>query len=234
MIKISCPYDWVCGQEFTIDELSAHDQDFVISAAAKKMKLIFIDCPVCKVTFSYNPSSNVSTASEMINPDQKDKKGPVRKTLKEFNALLKKDKIVLLPAYLAYLKSAKFKAQLKVFKDQDAFELLSYDSMREVVNIDGRDYVNARQLKGFALSLSELEPENNRSQETGVSSAYGKDNYFFTLDELADSIVIGQSGTRLLFIDSRDQDTLFVFHPDGGDIEKTSLSLRNLMNLLNN
>lgn len=207
MIKISCPYDWVCGQEFTIEELSNHDRDFVISATAKKMKLIFIDCPVCKVAFSYNPSSNESTASGMINPDQKEKKGPVRKTLKEFNTLLKKDKIELLPEYIDYLLSEQFTGKLDVFKDQDSFELFSYNALREVVNVDGKNYVNARQLKGFALSLSELD------QETG---------------HLANSIVIGQSGTSLLFIDSRDQDSLFVFHPDGGDLEKTNLFLKDL------
>jgi len=207
MIKISCPYDWVCGQEFTVEELSSHDRDFVISATAKKMKLIFIDCPVCKVTFSYNPSSNESTASGMINPDQKEKKETVRKTLKEFNALLKKDKIALLPEYIDYLLSEQFTGKLDVFKDQESFELFSYNALREVVNVDGKNYVNARQLKGFALSLSEL------NQETG---------------RLANSIVIGQSGTSLLFIDSRDQDSLFVFHPDGGDPEKTNLSLKDL------
>ena len=207
MIKISCPYDWVCGREFTTEELSSHDRDFVISAAAKKMKLIFIDCPVCKVSFSYNPSTNESIASGMINPDQKEKKGPVRKTLEEFNTLLKKDKVAIPKEYLDYLLSEQFKAKLEVWKDQDSFELFSYDALREVVNIDGKDYVNARQLKGYALSLSEL----------------GQDT-----DQLARSIVIGQSGTSLLFIDSRDQDSLFIFYPDGGDLTNTKLSLKDL------
>ncbi|WP_367867842.1 hypothetical protein [Pedobacter sp. WC2423] len=208
MIKISCPYNWICGREFTTEELSSHDRDFVISAAAKKMKLIFIDCPVCKVSFSYNPSTNESIASGMMNPDQKEKKGPVRKTLKEFNTLLKKDKVAIPKEYLDYLLSEQFKAKPEVWKDQDSFELFSYDALREVVNIDGKDYVTARQLKGFALSLSEL------GEET---------------DQLDKSIVIGESGTSLLFIDSRDQDSLFVFHPDGGDREKTNLSLKDLL-----
>lgn len=207
MIKISCPYDWVCGQEFTVEELSSHDRDFVISATAKKMKLIFIDCPVCKVTFSYNPSTNESIASDMINPDQQVKKEPLRKTWKSFNTLLKRDQAEIPKIYLDYLLSEQFEAKLEVWKDQDSFELFSYDTLREVVNIDGKDYVNARQLKGFALSLNEL------GQET---------NY------LAKSIAIGQSGTMLLFIDSRDQDSLFIFHPDGGDTEKTNLSLKDL------
>ncbi|RAJ27257.1 hypothetical protein [Pedobacter cryoconitis] len=228
MIKISCPYDWICGQEFTTDELSSHDRDFVISAAAKNMKLIFIDCPVCNVTFSYNPSSNKSIASGMINPDQHAKKEPVRKTLKAFNTLLKKDKVEIPPDYLAYLLSEQFTKKLEVFKAQDSFELFSYDELREVVNIDGKDYVNARQLKGFVLSLSELSLENEFIPETGINSAYGKDNCFFTLDELSHSIVIGQAGTDLLFIDSRDKDSLFVFHPDGGDTEATNLSLKDL------
>lgn len=207
MIKISCPYDWVCGQKFTIEELSSHDRDFVISATAKKMKLIFIDCPVCENSFSYNPSANESTASGMINPGQQLKKEPVRKTWEAFNTLLKKDKAEIPKKYLDYLLSEHFKAKLEVWKDQDSFELFSDGVLRELVDIDGKDYVNARQLKGYALSLNEL------GRET---------------DDLAKSIVIGQSGISLLFIDSRDQDSLFVFHPDGGDIENTNLSLKDL------
>lgn len=207
MIKISCPYDWVCGHEFTVEDLNSHDRDFVISATAKNMKLIFIDCPVCGNSFSYNPSTNESTASGMINPDQQVKKGPVRKTWRAFNTLLKKDQAEIPKKYLDYLLSEQFKAKLDVWKDQDSFELFSDGALREVVNIDGKDYVNARQLKGYALSLNEL------GQET---------------DDLARSIVIGQSGISLLFIDSRDQNSLFVFHPDGGDTEKTNLSLEDL------
>ncbi|MGY0041109.1 hypothetical protein [Pedobacter sp. NJ-S-72] len=88
MTKIICPYDWVCGKEFTTEDLSASDQEFVASATAKKMTFMFIECPECQVTFSYNILSGESRASHLINPHQIIS---VHKTLKEFNSILKKD-----------------------------------------------------------------------------------------------------------------------------------------------
>ncbi|QNK61634.1 hypothetical protein H7F33_13840 [Pedobacter sp. PAMC26386] len=90
MMKILYAYDWVCGKEFTTEDLSDSDQNFLICATAKKMTLMFMECPECGIMFSYNTVSGESRASHLINPN---KKVPVlHKTLKEFNAILKKDK----------------------------------------------------------------------------------------------------------------------------------------------
>ena len=75
-------------------------------------------------------------------------------------------------------------------------------------------------IKGYALSLK------------SIIEDYGKDSNFFILDNLSDSITIGEENNRLLFIDSRDHNTLWIFYTDGGDgIEKTDLTLDELINL---
>ena len=113
MTKIICPYDWICGKEFTIEDLSTSDQHFVAVATAKKMMLMFMDCPECQVTFSYNTVSGESRPSHLINPDIIIS---VHKTLKEFNSILKKDKVEIPSKYLDYLNSEKFKAELEIIK----------------------------------------------------------------------------------------------------------------------
>jgi hypothetical protein len=217
MTKIICPYDWICGKEFTTEDLSTSDKDFVISGTAKKMTLMFIECPECKVTFSYNTISGESTASHLTSPD---KIVPAGKTLKEFNAILKKDRIEIPVKYLDYLNSKKFKTELELLKEEESFKIFTADELREIVNIDGEQFVAARQLKGYALSLN------------GIIENYGKDNEFFTLDDLSDSITIGEENNRLLFIDSRDHNSLWIFYTDGGnEIEKTNLTLDQLISL---
>lgn len=217
MTKIICPYNWICGKEFTIEDLSTPDKDFVISATAKKMTLMFIECPECNTTFSYNTINGESTASHLTNPDKIVSK---YKTLKEFNAILKKDKIEVPFRYFTYVSSEKFKNQLEVIKGEGIFKIYSSDDLREIVDIDGKQFVTARQLKGYAMSLR------------GIIENYGKESEFFTLDNLSDSITIGEENSRLLFIDSRDHNSLWVFHTDGGDsIEKTNLTLDHLINL---
>lgn len=215
-MKITCPYDWVCGKEFAADQLSTSDREFLVNATAKKMTMMFIECPECNVMFSYNTVSGESTASDLTNPHQKVK---AYKTLKEFNLILKKDKVEIPLKYLDYLKSKKVKPVQEIFKDQESFKIFNTDELREIVNIDGKQFVTARQLKGYALSLK------------GVIKDYGKESGFFTLDNLADSITIGEENSRLLFIDSRDNNSLWVFYSDGGDvIEKANLVLDDVIN----
>jgi len=215
MIKIICPYDWICGKEFTTEDLSASVKDFVVRATAKKMTLTFVECPWCNVMFSYNPVSGESTASHLVNPD---KIVTVHKTLKEFNAILKKDKVEISSKYYDYLNSEKFEAELEIIKGEDSFKIFNPEELREIVNIGGKKFVAARQLKGYALSLK------------NIIEDYGKDSGFFTLDDLADSIAIGEENSRLLFIDSRDHYTLWMFCTDGGDgIEKTGLTLDDII-----
>jgi hypothetical protein len=217
MIKITCPYNWICGKEFTTEDLSTSDKDFVASATAKKMTLMFIECPECNVTFSYNTVSGESKASHLINPDQIIIE---RKTLKEFNAILKKDRVEIPSKYFDYLNSEKFKARLEILKDEDSFSIFNSEKLREIVNIDGKQFVVARQLKGYALSLR------------GIIEDYGKDSGFFTLDNLSGSITIGEENNRLLFIDSRDHNSLWIFHSDGGDaIVKIDLTLADMISL---
>ncbi|MGY0041110.1 hypothetical protein [Pedobacter sp. NJ-S-72] len=109
---------------------------------------------------------------------------------------------------------------MEIIKDENGFKIFSSEELREVVNIGGKKFVAARQLKGYALSLSDIIED------------YGKDSNFFTLDNLSDSITIGEENNRLLFIDSRDHNTLWIFYADGGDgIGKTDLTLDELISL---
>ena len=48
----------------------------------------------------------------------------------------------------------------------------------------------------------------------------------FTLTELSNCLTIGYVNTRILFIDIRDNNSLWIFHSDGGDdFKKTTMTI---------
>ena len=83
--------------------------------------------------------------------------------------------------------------------------------------MDGTNYLAVRQLAGFAQALA---------QAAGTGS---KQAAPFSLAELAGCLAIGEENTRILFIDSRDNDALWIYHCDGGDVEQTRLTVTSLM-----
>jgi hypothetical protein len=69
-------------------------------------------------------------------------------------------------------------------------------------------------LKGYAKSLEEIFGEE-------MTEA-------FSLSELSNCLTVGYENEAILFLDNRDKNSLWVFHPDGGDIEPTIMTLEKI------
>ena len=61
-------------------------------------------------------------------------------------------------------------------------------------------------------------------------STYDQTGATFTMLRLALSKVIGHNNGNLLFVDHKNKETIYIFHPSGGDLTKTSLTLTSIIN----
>ena len=91
------------------------------------------------------------------------------------------------------------------------------DALCQDVDVDGTRYLAVRPLAGFAESLAQAARTDSKQAAP------------FSLAELAACLAIGEENTPILFIDSRDDDTLWIYHLDGGDVERTRLTLTSLI-----
>lgn len=215
MKQIICPYSWDCGKIFNPQELSAFDYNFVQSAVEKKMTFMIIHCPNCSREFKFDTVQWKADEFGYSNPNTMVKKN--EKTTKQLTAVLKKAKIEIPFSYFEYLISDKFEPQISIFPDEENFTLFTLNELCEKINIDGKSYLTIDQLKGFTEPLLEIVGESSQKKP--------EINY----KELSNCLAIGFENTRILLIDNRDQNSLWVFHPDGGDIEKSAVTLENLV-----
>lgn len=215
MKEIICPYLWDCGKIFSPQELGAFDYNFVQSAVEKKMTFMIIHCPNCSREFKFDTVQWKADEFGYSNPNVVVTKN--EKTTKQLTAILKKAKIEIPLSYFEYLISNKFEPQISIFPDEEDFTLFTLNELCEKINIDGKSYLTINQLKGFTDPLLEI---------MGGSSQKKQEIQY---QELADCLAIGFENTRILLVDHRDQNSLWVFHPDGGDIEKTDVTLENIV-----
>jgi hypothetical protein len=211
MTEITCPYHDACGHHFDSSALDAADGDFLKSAIGKNMTFMFLHCPACSRIFQFNPVAWTAQACEAVTPKVAKKSG------KQLEKLLASKEVALPQAYLAHLRSGKSRPDVAIFTDEDPFTLYSLDALCHDVEVDGTRYLAVRQLAGFAQTLA---------QAAGTDS---KQAAPFSPAELAACLAIGEEATRILFIDSRDNDTLWIYHPDGGDIDRTRLTVSALL-----
>ena len=212
MKELICPYSWDCGQKFKPREMSEYDYDFLQSAIEKKMTFMFIHCPKCSRLFQFD---TVEWKAKGTIDDPTKKVVTKTKNTKELTAILKKSKVEIPQSYLDYLKSSGFKSEVSIFKGQDKFHLYSLEELCETANIDGNLCLRVAELKGFSKSLKEIFGE----EKTGE----------FSLSELSNCLSIGYENEAILFIDYRDNNSLWVFHPDGADIEPTKMTLTKIV-----
>lgn len=216
MTEITCPYHGACGHHFDSSALDAADGAFLKTAIGRNMTFMFLHCPACARMFQFNPVAWIAHSCEAVLP----KPATVaKKTSRQLEKLLAKEKVALPPPYLDDLKSAKTRREVAVFEDEDRFRLYSLQELCEDIEVDGSRYLAARQLAGFAHTLSQV--AGSDSQQAAP----------FSLAELAACVAIGEGNARLLFIDSRDNESLWVYHPDGGDVEKAPLTVASLLAL---
>ncbi|MDR1911029.1 MAG: hypothetical protein LBQ52_01615 [Helicobacteraceae bacterium] len=210
MKEITCPYAADCGQTFTANELSKRDREFLRYASDKKMTFMFIYCPKCARRIQFDATLWKASASEGFNNSARSPKK--QKTPKQLLSRLKKLKIDIPIAYLDYLLSDKFRDRISIFKDKSDFCLYSLEELCEIINIDGVKYYRIRELKGYANALKGLSWSDKN----------------FALSELAECLSIGYENEKVLFIDNSDNSALYIFHIDGGDIEKTDIMLKDI------
>ena len=214
MTEITCPYHDACGHHFDSSALDAADGAFLKSALGKSMTFMFLHCPVCSRIFQFNPVAWTAQACEAVAPKAA---RVAKKSNKQLEKLLAKEKVALPQAYLDHLNSGKSRPDVAIFKDEDHFTLYRLDALCKEVDVDGTRYLAVRQLAGFAQALAQ------------VAGTGSKQAAPFSLAELAACLAIGEENTRILFIDSRDNDALWIYHLDGGDVEKTRLSVTSLI-----
>ena len=207
MLEITCPYDGDCGRQFAPSAMDAADGAFLTTAIVKKMTFMFLHCPACSRIFQFNPVAWTAQACEAVTPKVAKKSG------KQLEKLLASKEVALPQAYLAHLRSGKSRPDVAIFTDEDPFTLYSLDALCHDVEVDGTRYLAVRQLAGFAQTLA---------QAAGTGS---KQAAPFSPAELAACLAIGEENTRILFIDSRDNEALWIYHCDGGDVEKTRLTV---------
>lgn len=110
----------------------------------------------------------------------------------------------LLPAlYLSYIEHTDRKeVQLVRY---NTFTLYTLEELFEEISVDGRKNIALYLVREYAQTM----------QEVGVEFEEGEQEL------LAHSLTIGYDNTEALFIDEREVDSpLYVYYPDGGDIEK--------------
>jgi hypothetical protein len=214
MKVIICPYYWDCGKTYTAKALDKSDVDFLQSAILKKMTFMFLNCPNCSRMFKFNPVAWEAEASHALAPDIPVNKK--QKTTKQLTAILKKEKVEIPLAYLDYLTGNNFHSEISLLADREHFKLYNLSELCENINIDDHSYLTIKQLKGFAKALITI------SEETPLKQA-------FTIKDLSNCLAIGHENTSVLFLDKRDNNTLWIFHPDGWDIEKTNLTLKKII-----
>ncbi|MGV8868953.1 MAG: hypothetical protein ACOH2S_18690 [Janthinobacterium svalbardensis] len=214
MTGITCPYDGDCGHHFDSSAMDAPDGAFLKTAIGKKMTFMFLHCPECSRMFQFNPVAWTAQACEAVAP--KAARG-AKKSARQLEKLLARENVALPQAYLDHLRNGKSRPDVAIFRDEDPFTLYSLDELCKDVDVDGTRYPAVRQLAGFAQALA---------QAAGAGS---KQAAPFSPAELAACLAIGEENTRILFIDSRDNDALWIYHLDGGDVEKTRFTLTSLI-----
>ena len=131
--------------------------------------------------------------------------------------ILKNSNVEIPELYLEYLTGDNFNSEIQIFKGQDEYRLYTLEELCETITIDKNQCLRVTELEGYVKSLMEVFDGEDSIDE-------------FSFEELSECLSIGYENEAVLFIDSRDKKTLWVFHPDGGDIEPTKITLAKVIN----
>lgn len=134
--------------------------------------------------------------------------------MKEQLEILKEASVELPKPYLDYLTSSEFSNEFT--KGRRNFHLYSLEELCKSVQIDENVCLRVTQLKGYARSLEAIFGDEDADE--------------FSYSELSECLTIGYEYDDILFIDCRDNDSLWIFYPDGGDIEPIKITLKKIVN----
>ena len=87
------------------------------------------------------------------------------------------------------------------------------EALCEEITIDKHQCTIITQLKAYAATLQEV----------------GYEEGSFSLERLSQSLSIGYENERILFVDSQDNSSLYIFEIEDGDILKTDYTLTDLI-----
>lgn len=209
-----------CQEYFTPTEF---DQDRLVNAIKSKMPLLIINCTQCnnqnfiktnEIEQVNNkkihcPTTNCNDLLE-INKEKK-------LSCQSCNLSISIDNLIedLLPDnYFKYLIGSDFKIKLHLCKEEEDFNLYNLEQLKEEINIDGELYFRIGKLKGFFNTLKEVGYEFSKKE----------------IELFENALAIGDENGDVLFIDKReDNSKLYIFYPDGGDIEKTKLTINDII-----
>ncbi len=100
--------------------------------------------------------------------------------------------------------------------EDDGWNLFTAAQLFESVEIDDRAYPQIRELKGYVSSMEDA------FEDGQTVDAKGKP---YALERLASGLAIGKSdGGDVLYLDPADGNAVWIFHHDGGDVQKAGKS----------
>lgn len=180
-------------------EIFQEDMDKIAYAKENKIPRVVFVCPNCEKRTEWNRLVEIHNDVSLLNIETK----PNQIEIKEG----------LLPErYFNYLKETKNK-EITISKDID-FNLFSLEELFTNISIDKKDYLTIFQLKGYFNTLLEVGYEFSKKK----------------IELFENSLAIGDENGDILFIDKREENSkLYIFYPDGGDIEKTKLTLNDII-----
>ncbi|WP_165040577.1 hypothetical protein [Dysgonomonas sp. ZJ709] len=213
MKDIKCPYYWFCGETFNVKDLSKHDSDFVNDAISKGMAFMFIHCPKCKTQIQFNPIKWEETAM-YDNPNEKEVTKKI-KTKKEALDILRNENIKLITGYIDFLSKKNSTLEVSIIEGRNKFRLYTLSELCEKVNINNEAYLQIKSIAGFLKSVPEELKE------------WIEDEIPF--NELMNCLIVGYENTSYLFIDNRDEKTLWIFESGDIYIKKTQFELNDII-----
>jgi hypothetical protein len=102
--------------------------------------------------------------------------------------------------------------------DGEQWRLLTADGLLETVTVDDQDLPSVRQLAAFAKTLEDVMEDGETEDHKGKP---------YPLSRLAKGVAIGSSSDGgVLYLDPADDNAVWWFHPDGGDVERLSKTFK--------
>jgi hypothetical protein len=104
------------------------------------------------------------------------------------------------------------------WENEDTWQLMPASELFQKIDVDGTKVPAIQSLKAYARTLRDV-------LDGGVTEDHKGKPY--PLDRLAAGVVIGTGGSGdILYLDPADDDAVWIFHPDGGDVERVTKTFK--------
>jgi SMI1 / KNR4 family (SUKH-1) len=102
--------------------------------------------------------------------------------------------------------------------DDDQWELSTAEELLDTLDVDGQEQPAIRRLIVYADTLKDVMEDGETEDHKGKP---------YPLTRLAEGVAIGTNGSGdVIYLDPADQNAVWVFHPDGGDVERISKTFK--------